>query len=162
MFRGEPAIPGLDWTFTPRRGSWERFEHQHPFGPPRRFRTASPCPRLDRPASGRAPLTPRALTRRPSPQKRLRACRFRYGSGDYPLSLANGAHSLARSSKRTLGHRSTPLVLPPRDGFLRGASTLSCPSLLSPPGFRLFSPPVLGCFSAFPHGTSALSDSGRI
>ena len=53
MFRGEPAIPGLDWTFTPRRGSGERFAHQHPCGPPRRFRAASPCPRLDRPASGR-------------------------------------------------------------------------------------------------------------
>ena len=68
VFRGEPAIPGLDWTFTPRRGSSERFAHQHRFGPPRRFRAASPCPRLDRPASGRAPATPRSSYAAPHPK----------------------------------------------------------------------------------------------
>lgn len=29
MFREEPAISDLDWTFTPRRGSRERFAYQH-------------------------------------------------------------------------------------------------------------------------------------
>ena len=161
MFRGEPAITGLDWTFTPRRRSRERFEHQHRFRPPCSFRHTSPCPRLDRPVSGRIPLTSRALTRRPT-----HCCYGHVGfptaSGLPPLNLANEIHSLARSSKRTSGHWSTPLVLPSREGFLRGASTLPCPDVLSPFGFRLFSPPVLGCFSAFPHGTSALSDSRRI
>jgi len=29
MFREEPAISDLDWTFTPRRRSRERFAYQH-------------------------------------------------------------------------------------------------------------------------------------
>lgn len=42
--------------------------------------------------------------------------------------------------------RSPPLVLPRRRGFLRGGSLLSGRTLLSPPGFRLFSPPSRGAF----------------
>ena len=99
MFRGEPAIPGLDWTFTPRRGSEERFAHQHPFGPPRGFRPASPCPRLDRPASGRSRVTTGEHT--PPLGQRPAGCRFPFGYGVTLLSLATRLHSLARSSKRT-------------------------------------------------------------
>jgi hypothetical protein len=72
--------------------------------PPRNFRYASVCPRLDHLVPGRGPVTPRkthAAPRRPC--GRLRACCFRYG---FPcvVSLATGPHSLARSSKRTTGH----------------------------------------------------------
>ncbi len=98
MFRREPAIPGLDWTFTPRRRSEERFAHQHPFGPPRGFRPASPCPRLDRPASGRMIVTTGEHT---PPLAYAAGCRFPFGYGVALLSLATTIHSLARSSKRT-------------------------------------------------------------
>ena len=47
-------------------------------GPPRSFRHASTCPRLDHPASGRIPVTPRTCIRRASPC-RLRTCWFRFG-----------------------------------------------------------------------------------
>lgn len=56
--RKEPAISGLDWTFTPIRRSSEGFVHHQPFGPPPHFREASTYPRIDRPASGDAPRTP--------------------------------------------------------------------------------------------------------
>ena len=36
-------------------------------GPPRSFRHASTCPRLDHPASGRTPVTPRTCIRRAWP-----------------------------------------------------------------------------------------------
>jgi hypothetical protein len=74
--------------------------------PPRNFRYASVCPRLDHLVPGRGPMTPRE----PTPPlggsftNRLRACCFRSGS-PCVASLAIGPHSLARSSKRTTGHR---------------------------------------------------------
>ena len=37
-------------------------------GPPRSFRHASTCPRLDHPASGLTPVTPRTCIRRASPE----------------------------------------------------------------------------------------------
>ena len=160
MFRGEPAIPGLDWTFTPRRGSGERFAHQHPCGPPRVFRPASPCPRLDRPASGRTAGT----IGRAHPAPRPKAC------GPFGFPSASGFQPLASPLPYTpwpvfQNVRSDPgmpaLVLAPRGAFLR-AGCLSGHCSLSPAGFRLFSLPFSGFFSAFGHPTSALSDSGRI
>lgn len=71
-------------------------------GPPRNFRHASTCPRIDHPASGLAPLTPRTFNT-PSHARRLRTCCFRFG---FPLRLtfANETNSLAHSSKRKLRH----------------------------------------------------------
>jgi hypothetical protein len=60
--REEPAIPSLDWTFTPIRRSTERFAHHNPVGPPPHFRRASSCLRIDRLASGRPPVTPGECT----------------------------------------------------------------------------------------------------
>ena len=59
MFRGEPAIAGFDWPFTTKRRSSERFVSHYRFGPPSSFRRTSACPRLDHPASGHIPMTPR-------------------------------------------------------------------------------------------------------
>ena len=59
--RGEPAITGLDWSFAPRPRSWERFARQHPFGPSRGFRPASPYPGLDRSVSGLTAMAPGPL-----------------------------------------------------------------------------------------------------
>src|SRR3989304_3039974 len=60
-FRGEPAIPGLDWPFTPMPRSIEGFAHQHRFGPPPSFRRASTCPGIDRRDSGTSQTPPREL-----------------------------------------------------------------------------------------------------
>ena len=62
------------------------------------------------------------------------------------LKLAVEVNSPARGSKRNVGPWSPPLVQPCRHGFLRGGSTLSGPTRISPPGFRLFSPPFRGTF----------------
>ena len=55
-------------------------------------------------------------------------------------------NSLPRDPRRTVQPRSPPLVLHGRPCFLRGGSTLSGRTHLSPPGFRLFSPPARGAF----------------
>jgi hypothetical protein len=60
MFRSEPAVAGLDGPFTPIRRLREGIVGHQLFGPPHDFRHASPYPRIDRPVSGRARLTPRA------------------------------------------------------------------------------------------------------
>lgn len=60
-FRGEPAIAGHDWHFTPSPGSSKRVAPQHWFGPPCSFRYTSTYPGLDRPASGGRLLTGRAF-----------------------------------------------------------------------------------------------------
>ena len=69
-------------------------------GPPRNFRHASTCPRIDHPASGLIPLTSRTFNT-PSHARRLRTCCFRSGS-PLRLTFANEINSLARSSKRKL------------------------------------------------------------
>jgi hypothetical protein len=68
--------------------------------PPRNFRYASICPRLDHLVSGRNLMTPRLLQRRPS----IRKCAGMLLSLRLPIYMVNLAirlHSLARSSKRT-------------------------------------------------------------
>lgn len=86
-------------------------------GPPRAFRHASTCPRIDHPASGLILLTPRTFNT-PSHALLLRTCWFPCG---FPLGLtfASRINSLARSSKRTVRHRQPYPYIPPRDGFLR-------------------------------------------
>src|SRR5581483_7219550 len=61
--RAEPAIPSLDWTFTPLPSSTQRFAHQQGVGPPPHFRRASSWPGKDRLASGFPPVTPGEHTR---------------------------------------------------------------------------------------------------
>ena len=92
-------------------------------GPPRSFRHASTCPRLDRPASGSIPVTPRTCIRRASPK--MRARRFRYGCSVRRISLATQMHSLARSSKRKMQRWHSALVPTPRDVFLRAEYPLT-------------------------------------
>ena len=76
----------------------------------------------------------------------MRTCRFPCGFGVPPLNLAARMNSLPRVSRRTVQPRSPSLVLPRRRGFLREGSPLSGRTHLSPPGFRLFSPPSRGAF----------------
>ena|ERR1051326_409003 len=56
--RREPAIPSLDWTFTPIPSSTQGFAHHKGVGPPPHFRRASSWPGIDRLASGLPPVTP--------------------------------------------------------------------------------------------------------
>ena len=72
-------------------------------GPPRAFRHASTCPRIDRWASGLILQTPRTFNTS-SHARRLRTCWFPFGS-PFGLTFAYRINSLARSSKRTLRHR---------------------------------------------------------
>ena len=92
-------------------------------GPPRSFRHASTCPRLDRPASGSIRVTSRTCIRRASPK--MRACRFRSGFSVEQISLATHMHSLARSSKRMMQRWHSALVPTPRGVFLRAAYPLT-------------------------------------
>jgi hypothetical protein len=123
--------------------------------PPRSFRHASICPRLDRPASGRIPATPRTWIRRASSRARL-SLSLRLPSFD--ISLAACMHSLVRSSKRMLER----WQLLSYNGVAADSfeeKILLRPNALSPANFRLFAPPYLGYFSAFVHTTTALSVS---
>ncbi len=94
--------------------------------PPRNFRYASICPRLDHLVPGRGPMTPREPTPHlGADELLLRACCFRYGS-PFKTSLAMGPHSLARSSKRTTGHWHHPSYHTLASTSFRMA-VLSCP-----------------------------------
>ncbi len=129
-----------------------------PIDPPRGFRHASTCPRLDRPASGRIRATSRTCIRRASLRAHLSlSLRLLH----YWISLAANMHSLVRSSKRMLERWQLPsyryLAV-----FSFGKKILSRPNAPSPANFRLFAPPYLGYFSAFVHTTTALSVSRRI
>ena len=117
----------------------------HPCGPPPGITRASPCPGVDRPASGRArvtipPFKTAALGGIPPA-----AFRFPYGFGVYPLSLATRAHSPARSSKRTAEPDSLQGGTPASPSVSH-LGDLTGPARLSPPGFRLFSLPITGSF----------------
>ena len=101
MFRLEPAVAEFDGPFTPTRRSEEGIVGHHPCRPPRSFRHASPCPRVDHSVSGRLLATPRVRARRPWPRERLRPCRFPCACLDDPVRLAVRRHSLGRFSKRT-------------------------------------------------------------
>ena len=68
-FRGEPAISGFAWHFTPTHRSSLRFAIQMGSGLHARVPRASPCPRVDHRVSGRMPATcrPFGLAFAPAP-----------------------------------------------------------------------------------------------
>src|SRR5262249_37098841 len=142
-FRGEPAISGFAWHFTPTRRSSRRFAIRPGAGLHGRVPPASPCPRVAHPVSGRLAATPRAPSRAPPPPFRPRV---RSGSGCPRLSLAAPSHSSAHSTKGTPSR--------PRAGGAptgRGRTVSGALSL-----------PLAGCFSPFPHGTGPLSVAGGV
>src|SRR5690625_2829312 len=133
-FRGEPAISGLDWLFTPIHSSSQAFSTATWFGPPPRVNEASPWPWIARPVSGLPIATHRPIQ-----------TRFRYGSGPETLNLAATDNSPVRYAK------STPSGAPHLTVRHRPSDCLSAH------GFRYYFTPLPGCFSPFPHGTSSLS-----
>jgi hypothetical protein len=68
-------------------------------GPPRNFRHASTCPRIDHQASGLILLTPRTFN---TPSHAHATDLFVSLRLPFTVNLANRINSLARSSKRTL------------------------------------------------------------
>ena len=89
-FRGEPAISGFDWHFTPTHRSSLQFAIWMGSGLHVRVPRASPCPWVAHPVSGRPPAT--------CPPFRTRV---RSGSGCPCLNLATDGHSSAHSTKGT-------------------------------------------------------------
>ena len=66
MFREEPAFPTSIGLSPLDTGHASDLHINTSNGPPRSFRHASTCPRLDHPVSGRIRTTPRTFIRRPS------------------------------------------------------------------------------------------------
>jgi len=89
-FRGEPAISGFAWHFTPTHRSSRWFAIHPGPGLHERVPPASPCPWVAHPVSGRVDATS-------SPFR----TRVRSGSSCPRLSLAAPTHSSAHSTKGT-------------------------------------------------------------
>ena len=158
--REELAITGLDWFFAPSPRSTDRIARQDPLGPPPSFRPASPCPGLDRPVSSRTAVTTGPF--RPRPSRGLTRC----GHVGFPTPPGFG---------KPLG---SPQPCTPRPVFQDGAGDPGMSPLhpyagcsrgvpFGPPTsitgrFQALFTPLPGFFSAFPHGTAALSVSGGI
>jgi hypothetical protein len=87
LFRGEPAISGFVWHFTPIHSSSHSFSTLTWFGPPRTLTCASPWPWIDHPVSGLRQITIRPVQ-----------TRFRYGSGPSALNLATYRNSPVHSA----------------------------------------------------------------
>jgi hypothetical protein len=94
------------------------------FGPPPRFRGASPCPWIAHPVSGLVHATINALF----------GLAFAVAPGKTPLAKPHTANSLAHSTKGT----PSPIM---------GSDSLNASH------FRDYFIPLSGCFSPFPHGT---------
>jgi hypothetical protein len=99
-FRGEPAISGFDWHFTPIHSSSQAFSTTTWFGPPLRLISASPWPWIDHPVSGLSVAT---------------AALFRLGFPTAPalsrLNLAATANSPVRSTKSTPSRYTSALTV---------------------------------------------------
>jgi len=83
--RREPAITGLDWSFAPIPRSEKRIARQNSCRPPPEFPPASPCPGIDRPASGLTLVTSGLFRPCSWSRKRLRAYWFPCAFGVWKL-----------------------------------------------------------------------------
>ena len=123
-FRGEPAISGFAWHFTPTLRSSLRFAIQMGSGLHARVPHASPCPRVDHPVSGRLPAT----------------CRP-FGLAFAPAPAVPALTSRRTTTRRLILQKARRHQIPlAPTGWKRTVS--GSVSLPSP-----------GCFSPFPHGT---------
>ena len=89
-FRGEPAISGFAWHFTPTLRSSLPFVTDTGSGLHGRVPPASPCPRVDHPVSGQLNATARPF-----------GLAFAPAPAVHRLSLATSTYSLAHSTKGT-------------------------------------------------------------
>ena len=121
-FRGEPAISGFAWHFTPTHRSSLRFAIQMGSGLHARVPHASPCPWVDHPVSGRLPAT----------------CR------PFGLAFAPAPAVPALTSRRTTTRR---LIL---QKARRHSSSRHCSDRLEAHGFRLYFTPLAGVLFTVP------------
>ena len=87
-------------------------------GPPRSFRHASTCPRLDRPASGLTPVTPRTCIRRAS-QKTAARMLLSLWLPQKRVSRRHRSKLLGPFFKTYDMTSATALIHAPRDAFFR-------------------------------------------
>ena len=127
LFRGEPAISGFDWNFSPIHKSSPPFSTDVWFGPPWSFTSTSTCSWIGHPVSGLLLLTIRTFH-----------ARFPCGSVPSVLNLASNNNSPDRSTKSTTSHINVLCVLV----NIR---------------FQVLFTPLPGFFSPFLHSTSPLS-----
>ena len=148
-FRGEPAISGFAWHFTPTLRSSLRFAIQMGSGLHARVPHASPCPRVDHPVSGRLPATcrPFGLAFAPAPPvpglasppgltRRLILQKARRHSCCQKLRPAGSAwfQDLFHSPRRGAFHRSLTVLVHYRS---LAVSSLGAWSPLLPAGCRV-------------------------
>ena len=93
LFRGEPAISGFDWNFSPYPHLMPTLFNGCGFGPPLSFTTTSTWTWIGHPVSGLHMLTLRPIK-----------TRSRFGSGALLLNLASIRNSPDRSTKSTRLH----------------------------------------------------------
>lgn len=107
IFRKEPAIARLDWFFATNPRSEECFDCNTPSGLQPAFGRPSPCPGLDRLASGLAIVTARLIDGVPDRARRSGCAPVAFASASRvtPLNLATTANSPLRYSKLTRRHR---------------------------------------------------------
>lgn len=106
IFRKEPAIAKLDWSFATNRRSEEGFDCTTPTDLHPTFGEASSCPRLDRLASGVAAVTPGFINHAPRPgDPDCAHVAFASVTSASGVSLATTANSPQSYSKLTLQHR---------------------------------------------------------
>ena len=121
-------------------------------GPPCTFRHTSTCPGIDHQVSGRIPLTPHTI----SMPRHVNYALVAFAMASLSVNLANGIHSLARSSKRKLRHRQPLSYCRLATGSFEW-KILARRNTRSPVSFRHFSFPFQGYFSVFAHATISLS-----
>ena len=93
LFRGEPAISGFDWNFSPYPHLIPTLFNGCGFGPPLPFTATSTWTWIDHPVSGLLRLTWRPIK-----------TWFPFGSGPLVLNLASRRNSPDRSTKSTRFH----------------------------------------------------------
>jgi hypothetical protein len=148
-FRGEPAISGFAWHFTPTHRSSLQFAIWMGSGLHERVPPASPCPWVDHPVSGRLPATCRpfglafapapavpALTSRRTTTRRLILQKARRHRPCGRLRPARGARfqALFHSPWRGAFHRSLTVLVPYRSITVFSLGRWSAPL---PAGFRV-------------------------
>jgi hypothetical protein len=141
-FRGEPAISGFAWHFTPTHRSSRRFAIRPGSGLHGRVPPASPCPWVAHPVSGRldatgrpfglafapAPAVPALASPRPT-TRRLILQKARRHKDRSLLRPARGARfqALFHSPRRGAFHRSLTVLVPYRSPAVFSLGRWSAP-----------------------------------
>ena len=141
-FRGEPAISGFAWHFTPTHRSSQPFATDPGSALHQRVPPASACPWVDHPVSGLLPTTPRTPRRNGTPHALSDSLSLR-------LRLCPGLASPSPTTRRLILQKARRHPV-----YLDGSRAPTGQERTVSGSLSLPSP---GCFSPFPHGTGSLS-----